>query len=708
MHRFVLLTSSHRPTTTTTTFRPILVRPTTAGLSSPTRRLFIPHATTPSTTALFSTRSSAHTGGRFYRKTLFPTTAVAAGVATATGIWWGCSQLMDPCHAEAERTHTYNLSAYAPSTASGTVAELLDDEGRVALQAKSTEEILLGLLVYRMCMIPGVVDLAPHVISACETLHLHGPLYWLVKRTVFRQFCGGETPDECSASMERLAQSGINCILDLSIEADLHIKKPKKKNTLSYEEQRADVVVDMIKDCLRTASTCEGSFAAVKVTAFAPPEVLLRLNQAIIRLDQAYEACKRLEDGRMDQVGLSRIVQHVLPPPCDKEQQERREEILEAIGDDALERWQVDKLFDLQGPMRDIWWQTGDDQTPDDTPLTADELRAYDRMVSRLNQVCSMAHDRHVGIMIDAEQSYFQEAIDHVAMNLQAKYNRRDDREHTPTVYNTCKFFIFLHSQSYIANLGNIDQMYTKNAQAKLERDVARAQRENFGFAAKLVRGAYMVMERKRAAQLGYPSPIHDTIEDTHASFNNGVRFLLDKLRENLKEGETIRSTTAPVVFMVATHNRDSIVLTVQEMERHQVLPRSGVVHFGQLYGMQDQISYTLGKNEYSIYKYLPYGKIDEVMPYLLRRAQENSSLLGGVSKECSLMWQEVKERWSGKSVSVLQQALPPSSPHASAGTTAAATTGAATTAATADPAPAVELATATTTTTTAANEVDV
>ncbi|KAI7881311.1 FAD-linked oxidoreductase [Lichtheimia hyalospora FSU 10163] len=691
MHRFVLLASSHRPTTTTTTFRPILVRP--SGLSC-TRRLFIPHATISPSAALFSTRSTAHTGGRFYRKSLIPT-AVAAGVATATAIGWGCSQLMDPCYAEAERTHTYNLSAYAPSTASGTVAELLDDEGRVALQAKSTEEILLGLLVYRMCMVPGVVDLAPHVISACESLHLHGPLYWLVKRTVFRQFCGGETPDECSASMERLAQSGINCILDLSIEADLHIKKPKKKNTLSYEEQRADVVVDMIKDCLRTASTCEGSFAAVKVTAFAPPEVLLRLNQAIIRLDQAYEACKRLEDGRMDQVGLSRIVQHVLPPPRDKEQQERREEILEAIGDDALERWQVDKLFDLQGPMRDIWWQTGDDQTPDDTPLTADELRAYDRMVSRLNQVCSMAHDRHVGIMIDAEQSYFQEAIDHVAMNLQAKYNRRDDREHTPTVYNT-------------SNLDNtLDQMYTKNAQAKLERDVARAQRENFGFAAKLVRGAYMVMERKRAAQLGYPSPIHDTIEDTHASFNNGVRFLLDKLRENLKEGETIRSTTSPVVFMVATHNRDSIVLTVQEMERHQVLPRSGVVHFGQLYGMQDQISYTLGKNEYSIYKYLPYGKIDEVMPYLLRRAQENSSLLGGVSKECSLMWQEIKDRASGKSVAVLQQALPPSSPHASAGTTAA--TPAAT--APADTAPAVELATATattTTTTTATNEVDV
>lgn len=98
---------------------------------------------------------------------------------------------------------------------------------------------------------------------------------------------------------------------------------------------------------------------------------------------------------------------------------------------------------------------------------------------------------------------------------------------------------------------------------------------------------------------------------------------------------------------MVASHNRESTILTVEEMERQHVLPRSGVVHFGQLFGMQDQISYTLGKNGYSIYKYLPYGVIDEVIPYLLRRAQENSSVLGGVNKERALMWQEVKDRLS-------------------------------------------------------------
>ena len=163
----------------------------------------------------------------------------------------------------------------------------------------------------------------------------------------------------------------------------------------------------------------------------------------------------------------------------------------------------------------------------------------------------------------------------------------------------------------------------------------------------------------QRAVQLGYPSPIHDTLEDTHDSYNNGVRFLLDMLRERQEAtGEPLSSTTAPVVFMVASHNRESVMLTVKEMERHNVLPRSGVVHFGQLYGMQDQLSYTLGKNGYSTYKYLPYGKIDEVMPYLLRRAQENSTMLGGVNKECALIWQELKERWAGKAVVVRPKAI--------------------------------------------------
>ena len=158
---------------------------------------------------------------------------------------------------------------------------------------------------------------------------------------------------------------------------------------------------------------------------------------------------------------------------------------------------------------------------------------------------------------------------------------------------------------------------------------------------------------------MGYPSPIHDTLEDTHASYNGGVKFLLSKLHEHQETtGEPLTGSTAPIVFMVASHNRESIILTIEEMERQGVLPRSGVVHFGQLYGMQDQISYALGKNGYSIYKYLPYGLIQDVLPYLIRRAQENSTVLGGVTKERELIYSEIKERFTGnKPTAVITEA---------------------------------------------------
>ncbi|KAI9479603.1 FAD-linked oxidoreductase-like protein [Zychaea mexicana] len=608
--------------------------------------------------------SSPASSPRAFKTGIAAATALVSGSLFYHYCWNKDRPLINVCYAEAEnKLSILPISAFSSSTPSGTIAELADDESRVAMRAKSSEELMLALLVYSLCSVPIFVDMAPHIINAAEALHLQGPLFWLIKRTVFQHFCGGETPDECAHCMERLAQSGINVILDLSIEADLHLDAktpPKTQGYYPHLEHRADVTVEMIKECLRTAAKGRelcgdtfGAFAAVKITAFAPPELLLRVNQVLVQMEQAFDAWQR-GDGTIDSEGLEQIVHYVLPPAGSPAQEKKRQEILSRI--DALDRIEATKLFDLQGKDRNVWWST-EELHRENTPLTFEELQAYDRMVNRLDQVCRMAHDKHVGIMVDAEQSYFQEAIDHVAMNLQQKYNRRDDREHTPTVYNTY-------------------QMYTKAAQKKLERDVERAKRENFGFAAKLVRGAYMVMERKRAAQLGYPSPIHDTLEDTHDSYNNGVRFLLDKLRERQEAtGEPLASTTAPVVFMIASHNRESVKLTVKEMERHNVLPRSGVVHFGQLYGMQDQLSYTLGKNGYSTYKYLPYGKIDEVMPYLLRRAQENSTMLGGVNKELTLIWQELKDRWSGNRGVVVR-------PKAIAGsqTTAAPDTGAATT----------------------------
>lgn len=344
------------------------------------------------------------------------------------------------------------ISAFSSSTSTGTTAQLLDDNNRSAMQAKSTPELLLGLFVYKLCTFPWIVDAAPHIIKLAEMLHLQTPVYWFVKNTFFSQFCGGETAEECVATMTRLSQSGINCILDLSVEADLHMDEvkniPQKENLGKYwrQEQKADVILEMIKNCLKTAAkgqheeyATSGAFAAVKVTAFAPPELLLRVNQVMLYLDQAFEMYQ--VDGHVDGACLNHVASQICPAPQSNLQEQQRSQILSHLQEKkgTLDYAEFSKLFNLRGVGREVWWETEDSKTEKQVFLTCDDLQAYDRMVNRLEQVCQLAHDVRVGVMVDAEQSYFQEAIDHVAMNLQEKYNRRDDTDHSPTVYNTCK-----------------------------------------------------------------------------------------------------------------------------------------------------------------------------------------------------------------------------------------------------------------------------
>ncbi|KAG2194598.1 hypothetical protein INT46_002588 [Mucor plumbeus] len=520
------------------------------------------------------------------------------------------------------------------ATPTSTLDELHDKESRIALYSKSTEELAMALFVYRLCALPWLVDAAPYLIAISEKLGLQAPVYWFVKQTFFRHFCGGETSEECISSMDKLAQSGINCILDLSVEADLHLdaNAPLLTEGGKYhrDEQQADVIAKMIKTCLETAagSVKENAMVAVKVTAFSPPELLLRLNQVIAALDQTF--LDNQVNGLIDAEGVRQVMNRVLAAPINDDQAMQRESLFAHLEKNkaSLDVIEFRKLFNLQGPARDVWWKT-DNQDAKAVLLTSEDLEAYDRMIDRLEDVCSLARDLKTGVMVDAEQSYFQDAIDHVAVNLQRKFNANKNQQ--PTVFNTY-------------------QMYTKSSRGRLELDVALSERENFTFAAKLVRGAYMVSERKRAEEMGYSSPICDTLEDTHASYNGGVKFLLNKIKQHQDTtGESVTNITSPIVFMVASHNRDSVILTIEEMEKNNVHAQSGVVQFGQLFGMQDQLSYTLGRNGYAIYKYLPFGMIDEVIPYLLRRAQENSSVLGGVAVERQLMWEEVKDRLTGK-----------------------------------------------------------
>ncbi|CAG8661833.1 726_t:CDS:2, partial [Scutellospora calospora] len=184
--------------------------------------------------------------------------------------------------------------------------------------------------------------------------------------------------------------------------------------------------------------------------------------------------------------------------------------------------------------------------------------------------------------------------------------------------------------------------------------DYEFSQRYEFIFAAKLVRGAYMVSESLMAKKLGYPDPIHDSIKDTHKSYNNAVEFLLSKLYEYKKKlevkndnNQVLNIRNSPLAFMIASHNQETIIKASEKIEQFGIDLNSGAIYFAQLYGMCDQITYTLANLDYPVYKYLAYGKVNEVIPFLIRRAQENSSVLDGRTiVEQRMLWNEIMNRW--------------------------------------------------------------
>ena len=167
-----------------------------------------------------------------------------------------------------------------------------------------------------------------------------------------------------------------------------------------------------------------------------------------------------------------------------------------------------------------------------------------------------------------------------------------------------------------------------------VEVDIELSRREGFRFGAKIVRGAYMEQERLRAKSVGYSDPIHNSYEETDRCYNSVLSRVL----------EEVHSHDANV--MVATHNEGSVRHAINTMNLYNIKSDEQKVFFGQLLGMCDVISFALGSSGYSAFKYVPYGPVQEVIPYLSRRAMENRSLMKGVVKERNMLWSELKRRF--------------------------------------------------------------
>ncbi|MBU1823017.1 MAG: proline dehydrogenase family protein [Bacteroidetes bacterium] len=239
--------------------------------------------------------------------------------------------------------------------------------------------------------------------------------------------------------------------------------------------------------------------------------------------------------------------------------------------------------------------------------LTPDEQKAYDRVVQRVDRLCGQAHLRQVRIFLDAEESWIQDVIDRLAYTMMARYNTQ-----RAIVFNTYQFYRHETLEAY------------KNAYLK-------ARESGYFLGGKLVRGAYMEKERIRARENNYRSPIHVSKEATDKDFDAAVDFSLDHL--------------TLIEVCLGTHNEQSCLHCTQKMARLGLKPEDTRIWFAQLLGMSDNISYNLAKLGYNVAKYVPYGPIDSVMPYLFRRAEENKSIAGQSSREFRLVKHEMQRR---------------------------------------------------------------
>ena len=239
--------------------------------------------------------------------------------------------------------------------------------------------------------------------------------------------------------------------------------------------------------------------------------------------------------------------------------------------------------------------------------LTSSEKEEWQRVRNRYEEVCKMAYDNKVILMIDAEESWMQDAVDHLVNEMMEKYNQEK------------------------AYIWNTIQMYRTGRLEYLAHDLERAKSKNYFLGYKFVRGAYMEKERERAAEKNYPDPIQPTKEATDNNYNAAVDFVLENLDR--------------VAAFFGTHNEKSTELAIDKMKTLGLAHDDERLHFGQLYGMSDNITYWLGENKYNACKYLPYGPVKDVVPYLTRRAQENTSVAGQTGRELSLIQKELERR---------------------------------------------------------------
>uniref|UniRef100_H2UYX0 Proline dehydrogenase n=1 Tax=Takifugu rubripes TaxID=31033 RepID=H2UYX0_TAKRU len=488
-----------------------------------------------------------------------------------------------------------NGSSSGSSSVSGSGATKICvnfDQTQEAYKSKDSLELLRSLVVFKLCSYDFLVDRNREIMTLGKKILGQTGFNQLMKMTFYGQFVAGEDHVAIRPLIRKNQAFGVGSVLDYSVEEDI--------NT---EADDASAAQEENKNLGQTTHTAHGGGgAAARGRVDKEAKCDQHMETFIKCIKASGETVKLPRFSCITVCGvLSTAIKALL--------------IMSSIfcGYRTIDMLDWNSLFDDRAKNYDLLVVPNVELGEMEQMLknfTEKEEIQMKRILQRLDVLAKHAVQSGVRLMVDAEQTYFQPAISRLTLEMQRIYNREK-----PVIFNTY-------------------QCYLKEAFDTVSMDVELSRREGWHFAAKLVRGAYMHQERERAKELGYEDPINPDYESTNRMYHRCLDHILEEIATNRKAN-----------VMVASHNEETIKHTINRMNELGLLPSESKVSFGQLLGMCDQISFPLGQAGLPVYKYVPYGPINDVLPYLSRRAQENQGFMKGAQKERELLWEELKRR---------------------------------------------------------------
>ncbi|XP_061196348.1 uncharacterized protein LOC133204611 [Saccostrea echinata] len=423
------------------------------------------------------------------------------------------------------------------------------DDAVKACRSQTTWDLLRALLIFKVCSFEKFVENNYTILSWSRSL-MGRPLFNTIMRpTIYKQFVGGDDVTSFQATVNRLQAAGMGPLVMVTLEEDVKDDGPDA-------DQLFDRNLKIMVDCMEVTSSLGSQNPMMQIK----PSGLFPLH-------------------------LCRMVSSEVPYP------NKKPEVVEKVANAMHTSKEITELGNLSSV----------------------ELTQLNKALQRVKQICKVAMEKNVIIMVDAEYTYLNPCLNLLALAMMLNSNGS-----APLVFYT-------------------HQNYLKETPDILSKDIALVQAHGVSFGSKLVRGAYLYKERSLAKEKGYSDPVCETFEKTTENYNRSMDIMLDNIAKYPGKFSTI----------IASHNEDTIKRGISKLTELGI-PRRGTeqkVFFGQLYGMSDFISQSLGQAGYMIHKSIPYGTIDEALPYLSRRVSENSSIFGGIRRERKIIRKALADR---------------------------------------------------------------